>query len=210
MDEERVACPAAPDTAPEYSTARRARHSGRGGSRPSRPACRADGPAGAAGWPAAGGLWVAVDRDGPVRIVHVAGELDHESADGLCGALARPVEDGIERIVLDLGELGFCDSTGLNVLLHARLDAEAVGLRLELAGLHPAVTRLFAVTGADTVLRIHPDLGAALAASGRVPAAASDAPSESEAQSEPEQWAEPEQPSGEVSSARPGAPPGPV
>ncbi|MFI9160937.1 STAS domain-containing protein [Kitasatospora aureofaciens] len=210
MDEERVACPAAPGTAPECSTARRARHGGRDGSPPSRPARRADGPAGAAGWPTAGGLWVAVDRDGQVRIVHVAGELDHHSADGLCGAPARPVEDGIERIVLDLGELGFCDSTGLNILPHARLDAEAVGLRLELAGLRPSVARLFAVTGADAVLRIHPDLGVALTVPGRVPAAVPDAPSASEPQSEPEQWPEPEQPPGEVSSARPGAPPGPV
>ncbi|MFC5889957.1 STAS domain-containing protein [Kitasatospora sp. CM 4170] len=111
------------------------------------------------------GLRVAVGREGPVRIVTVAGELDHESADGLRSALARSVDEGIERILVDFGDLRFCDSTGLNLLLRARLDAEAAGVSLEIAGLQPVVSRLFAVTGVDTVLRIHSDLASALKAS---------------------------------------------
>ncbi|MER6301693.1 STAS domain-containing protein [Kitasatospora sp. NPDC001539] len=110
-----------------------------------------------------GGLRIAVARAGPARVVTVAGELDHDSADSLRPVLAGPAEDGVERIVVDLAGLRFCDSTGLNILLHARIEAEATGLRLELASLRPIVARLFAITGADTVLRIHPDLRAALA-----------------------------------------------
>ncbi|RKT09453.1 anti-anti-sigma factor [Streptomyces sp. 1114.5] len=112
------------------------------------------------------GLSVAVDHEGAVRIVTVAGELDHDTADGLREALARPAVDGLERILIDLRDLRFCDSTGLNLLLRARLAAETAGLRLELAGLRPAVARLFAITGADSVLRIHPDLETALTAPG--------------------------------------------
>ncbi|MFH8381440.1 hypothetical protein ACH4E7_10905 [Kitasatospora sp. NPDC018058] len=69
------------------------------------------------------------DRQGSVRIISVAGELDHETAEGLRGALARPVDDGIMRIVAYLADLWFCDSTRLNPLPRARLDAEAAGLR---------------------------------------------------------------------------------
>ncbi|MGW3041976.1 STAS domain-containing protein [Kitasatospora sp. NPDC001159] len=69
------------------------------------------------------------DRQGSVRIISVAGELDHSTADGLRGALARPVDDGLARIVADLADLRFCGSTGLNPLSRARLDAEAAGLR---------------------------------------------------------------------------------
>ncbi|MFJ9847646.1 STAS domain-containing protein [Kitasatospora sp. NPDC101155] len=122
----------------------------------------ADEPTGAEGEQDSGGLHVAVGRDGPVRIVTVAGELDHDSADGLRTALSCPGDDGIERIVVDFSDLRFCDSTGLNILLYARIEAEAAGLRLELAGLRPIVARLFEVTGADSVLRIHPDLKSAL------------------------------------------------
>ncbi|MBV6696743.1 STAS domain-containing protein [Kitasatospora aureofaciens] len=116
-----------------------------------------------------GDLRVAVDREGPVRIVTVAGELDHDTADGLRAALTGSADDGIQRIVVDLGELRFCDSTGLNILLRARLDAETAGLRLELAGPRPVVARLFAITGADSVFRIHPDPGSALKAPGPAP-----------------------------------------
>ncbi|MFJ8436708.1 STAS domain-containing protein [Kitasatospora sp. NPDC094019] len=129
------------------------------------------GPAGATGnrSPRAddpGELRIDVRRTGPVRIVSVEGELDRDSAHGLRTALAGLSEDGVTRILVDLTGLGFCDSTGLNVLLRARQDAEPAGVALELAGLRPAVVRLFAVTGADTVLRIHPSVAAALAADG--------------------------------------------
>ncbi|MFF7457029.1 STAS domain-containing protein [Kitasatospora sp. NPDC008115] len=110
-----------------------------------------------------GELRVAVRRVGPVRIVAVGGELDHDSADGLRTALAGPTEEGLTRILVDLAELRFCDSTGLNILLLARREADAAGVRLEVAGPRPAVVRLFAVTGADTVLRIHPSVAVALA-----------------------------------------------
>ncbi|MFB7470114.1 STAS domain-containing protein [Kitasatospora sp. NPDC056184] len=109
-----------------------------------------------------GELRVAVRREGPVRIVAVGGELDHDSADGLRTALAGPGEEGLARILVDLADLRFCDSTGLNTLLRARQEAELAGVLLEVAGPRPAVVRLFAVTGADTVLRIHADVASAL------------------------------------------------
>ncbi|MBD0690977.1 STAS domain-containing protein [Streptomyces sp. CBMA123] len=126
----------------------------------------AEDPSGTEGEQDRPGLHVAVDREGPVLIVTVAGELDHDTADGLRSALARPLEAGIERIVVDLAELRFCDSTGLNLLLRAHIEGEKTGVRLELAGLRPIVARLFAITGADSVLRIHPDVGSALRAAG--------------------------------------------
>ncbi|WP_051709114.1 STAS domain-containing protein [Streptomyces sp. NRRL S-350] len=107
---------------------------------------------------------VVLDQDGPVRVVTVSGELDHDTADGLRTALARPLEGGVRRLVVDLADLRFCDSTGLNILLRAHLDTEAAGLRLDLAGPSATLLRLLAITGADTVLRIHPDLASALAA----------------------------------------------
>ncbi|CAN3978049.1 STAS domain-containing protein [Kitasatospora purpeofusca] len=111
-----------------------------------------------------GELRIDVRRSGPVRIVSVGGELDRDSADGLLAALAGLPEEGLTRILVDLAELSFCDSTGLNVLLRARQDAERAGVLLELAGPRPVVVRLLALTGADTVLRVRPSVALALAA----------------------------------------------
>ncbi|MFF3074616.1 STAS domain-containing protein [Kitasatospora sp. NPDC057904] len=129
------------------------------------------GPAvgGNADGPGPSGLRVEVDRVGPVRIVTLAGELDHDTADGLRTVLGAPLDDGVQRLVVDLADLRFCDSTGLNILLRARLDAEATGPGVELAGPNAAVARLFAITGADGVFVIHSDLGAALDPQGAAP-----------------------------------------
>ncbi|MFB7908303.1 STAS domain-containing protein [Kitasatospora sp. NPDC056076] len=113
-----------------------------------------------------GRLRVTVSRQGAVRVVSVSGELDHDTGEGLRAALVRPWDEGEQRTLVDLADLRFCDSTGLNILLRARLVAEADGRQLEVAGPTSAVARLFAVTGADTVLRIHPDLGTALRTAG--------------------------------------------
>ncbi|WP_051796416.1 STAS domain-containing protein [Streptomyces sp. NRRL S-87] len=96
-------------------------------------------------------------------VLLLSGELDHDTAEPLreavTAALAGP---GRPRLVVDCAGLRFCDSTGLNVLLRARLAAQEVGGRLELADVRQPVARMFRLTGADGVFRIHADLAAAL------------------------------------------------
>ncbi|MCX4744635.1 STAS domain-containing protein [Kitasatospora sp. NBC_01287] len=108
-------------------------------------------------------LTVAVRVHGRSVVVSPAGELDHDSVgllhERLVDALSRPDSD---RLVVDCRDLWFCDSTGLNTLLAARRDAEQAGAALVLAGLQPAVARVFEITGADTVFDIRPDLDAVL------------------------------------------------
>ncbi|MFB7620709.1 STAS domain-containing protein [Kitasatospora sp. NPDC056181] len=175
--------PVAPPAPVVRAAPHAARHDGRDGTTPS----RADGeptmprpaeyPSDDGGGEERGGLHVVTGREGATRVVTVTGELDLDTGDVLRRALAvpadeEPEDEGLERIVVDLSGLRFCDSTGLNILLRTRLDAEAAGLRMELAGPRPVVARVFALTGVDGVLRIHPDLGAAL----RAPRPVADAP----------------------------------
>jgi anti-anti-sigma factor len=110
-----------------------------------------------------GRLRVEVRTEGRSEVVTVAGELDHHTAD----LLRTPLDDAIEhnrvRLVIDCSQLEFCDSTGLNVLLGARLKAETAGGGVELAAMQPVVARVFEITGADAVFTVHDTLDAALA-----------------------------------------------
>ncbi|WP_327417990.1 STAS domain-containing protein [Streptomyces sp. NBC_01233] len=95
-------------------------------------------------------------------VLAMAGELDHDTAEPLRQALDTTWPDG-GRLLVDLTRLDFCDSTGLNVLLRGRLAIQESGGTLELVGLHPPVARMFHITGADRLFRVHTDLEAALA-----------------------------------------------
>ncbi|CAL9557443.1 STAS domain-containing protein [Streptomyces sp. enrichment culture] len=118
---------------------------------------------GTVGQAQSGRLLVEVREEGPSAVATPAGELDHHTAD----LLREPLEDclakGFNRLVVDCSRLEFCDSTGLNVLLGARLKAEAAGGGVHLVAMQPVVARVFEITGAEAVFTLHDTLAAALA-----------------------------------------------
>ncbi|GAA1348794.1 STAS domain-containing protein [Streptomyces beijiangensis] len=109
-----------------------------------------------------GRLQVESRTEGLSEIVTPAGELDYHTADLLSEPLAAALDAGRTRLVVDCSQLEFCDSTGLNVLLGARLRAEAGGGGVHLAGMLPVVARVFEITGAEAVFTIHDSLADAL------------------------------------------------
>ncbi|MFE2164011.1 STAS domain-containing protein [Streptomyces sp. NPDC059447] len=113
---------------------------------------------------AEGGRFTVEVRHVPgATVLRLAGELDHDTAEPLRDALgAVPVEDGA-RVLVDFSDVDFCDSTGLNILLHARLTAEQAGARIELVGLRQPVRRMFRITGADEIFPVYADVAEALA-----------------------------------------------
>ncbi|MER5944880.1 STAS domain-containing protein [Streptomyces sp. NPDC001904] len=111
-----------------------------------------------------GRLLVEVRQEGASAVVTPAGELDHHTADLLREPLDECLTNGLSRLIVDCSRLEFCDSTGLNVLLGARLKAEAAGGGVHLAGMLPVVARVFEITGAEAVFTVHESLESALAA----------------------------------------------
>lgn len=109
-----------------------------------------------------GRLLVEVRTEGGSEVVVPVGELDYHTAELLTEPLDRALERGRTRLVVDCAELEFCDSTGLNVLLGARLKAEAAGGGVHLAGMLPVVARVFEITGAEAVFTVHDSLEEAL------------------------------------------------
>ena len=109
-----------------------------------------------------GRLQVDVRSEGRSEVVTPVGELDHHTADLLREPLENAVEAGRARLVVDCSRLDFCDSTGLNVLLGARLKAEEAGGGVHLAAMQPVVARVFEITGAEAVFTVHASLAEAL------------------------------------------------
>lgn len=93
-----------------------------------------------------------VGRDGE-QVIRVRGELDIESAPDLERVLLRARPAG-ERVVIDLAELKFMDSTGLRVLLRARAAAEDARWEIAMRNVPPTIRRLFDMTGVHAALPV--------------------------------------------------------
>jgi anti-sigma B factor antagonist len=107
------------------------------------------------------GFRVSVEQPSPGRVVvGVAGEIDVATAPEVERALA---EAGAEkRVVLDLSECQFIDSSGLRTLLGARSAAVSAGGSLVLVVADPGLLRVFEVVGLGDILEIHDSLARAL------------------------------------------------
>ena len=62
-------------------------------------------------------------------MVNLRGQLDLDSAPALTDALDGLYRDGVNRIVVDLSGVSFCDSTGLSSLVVGYHRANRAGCR---------------------------------------------------------------------------------
>src|ERR1039457_1345700 len=97
-----------------------------------------------------------VARDGDLAVLAVDGELDYEVSPQLRVRLVRAIAAGRRRLVLDLSDVTFIDSTAIGVLAGAiaRLD-EAGGGSLAVVCTHEKVLQIFEITGLDSVITLH-------------------------------------------------------
>jgi anti-sigma B factor antagonist len=88
--------------------------------------------------------------------VQVRGDVDLSTSPELGQTLTRAIDAG-SSVVLDLSEVTFIDSTGLNTLIRALKACETNGGALALSPNLPAeVSRVFEITGLDGLFPIAP------------------------------------------------------
>jgi anti-anti-sigma factor len=85
----------------------------------------------------------------------ITGEIDLYTAPRLQAEFTRLLENGPDRIVIDMSGVEFCDSTGMNVLLSALKRMRERGGVLEVAAPRPAVRKILQVTGLDSVFVVY-------------------------------------------------------
>lgn len=76
-------------------------------------------------------------------------------------SMRQATSNAAERIVLDLRNVSFVDSSGLGAIVGSMKQLPA-NKTLDLTGLTPTVEKVFQLTRLDTIFRIYPDLDAAL------------------------------------------------
>jgi anti-sigma B factor antagonist len=80
-------------------------------------------------------------------VLVVRGELDVYSAPALDAAVDQALEDGARSLVIDLGEVGFIDSSGLRSMIRARKQAGSSPDAVRIRNPQPATVRLLDITG---------------------------------------------------------------
>jgi len=94
-----------------------------------------------------GSLRIRAEEGPDAHVLRLTGELDLASAGELDTAIAELCTDGAQRILLEMGELSFMDSTGLRSLLVGKELCEVNGCELLIGELSSQVRRLFEVSG---------------------------------------------------------------
>ncbi|MFG3138495.1 STAS domain-containing protein [Streptomyces sp. NPDC048211] len=97
-------------------------------------------------------------QDRGALVLAVTGDLDIDNVAPLGAALRSAAQDGDGPVVVDLSEVGFADSTTVNVLLQGQT---LLGPRLRLAAPSPFMARLIGVLGLDSALPVFPTVAEA-------------------------------------------------
>ncbi|MFJ4834459.1 STAS domain-containing protein [Streptomyces sp. NPDC088747] len=106
-------------------------------------------------------LAVSTETVGDTFVVTVAGEIDHQTGGPLRQALNLP-DDVPPRVVVDLRQVPFIDSSGINLFITAHHTLAGADGWLRLAGAVPPVLRTIKLVGIDQLVECHPTVEQAL------------------------------------------------
>jgi anti-sigma B factor antagonist len=105
-------------------------------------------------------------HDAGTFVVSVHGDVDPVTAPELERELLEAVQLGARRVVVDLTETAFFDSSAIHALLRSGEQLQASGLQLEVVCGNPSIKKVFAITAADRALPTHVTVEQAVGATG--------------------------------------------
>jgi anti-anti-sigma factor len=95
------------------------------------------------------GLSQATGLDGS-QVVSLSGELDIATADQAYAYLSDVIDHGYAPVSVDLGDLTFCDASGLGVLARTANHAREAGRQFKLTSARPSLVKIMRITGMDS------------------------------------------------------------
>ncbi|TCI96871.1 MULTISPECIES: STAS domain-containing protein [Aeromicrobium] len=100
--------------------------------------------------------------EGPFEVLAVGGEIDVYTAPKLREAIVAAVDAGRTRLIIDVEQVDFLDSTGLGVLVGALKRVRGEGGSLDIVCTHERILKIFSITGLDKVFGLHDSVPAAV------------------------------------------------
>jgi anti-sigma B factor antagonist len=100
------------------------------------------------------GLQLSTEKTAEETIVHGSGRITSATSDSLQSTI-RGLIPGAKRIVLDLTEVNYIDSSGLGALVSVYLAASRAQCVLELANPKPRIRDLFELSKLTAVFESH-------------------------------------------------------
>ncbi|KQX74320.1 MULTISPECIES: STAS domain-containing protein [Aeromicrobium] len=97
-----------------------------------------------------------VDRvSGDFHVVELSGDIDVETARTLRAHIVDRFDESPVRLVVDLSDVAFMDSSGLGALVSGWQLTRDSG-RFRIAGANPVVRRVLSITGLEDVFALYP------------------------------------------------------
>jgi anti-sigma B factor antagonist len=107
---------------------------------------------------------IEVSRSAAITVVVPKGDLDMAAADQMKRVLTGLVSEGSVKLLVDLGNVGYIDSSGMGALVATLKHARTAGGDLHLCALQGDVRAIFEMTRLIKAITIHATRGEALAA----------------------------------------------
>jgi anti-sigma B factor antagonist len=105
---------------------------------------------------------VSTREEGPFTVVEVGGEVDVYTAPRLREAVVTAIDSGSTRLVIDVENVEFLDSTGVGVLVGALKKVRSSGGTLDIVCTQPRLLKIFDITGLDKVFGLHTSVAEAV------------------------------------------------
>ena len=99
-----------------------------------------------------------------IKIIQLSGELiDRNQAAELISEIESDIANGENRFLLNLGELKYVNSSGLNILINILTKARKTGGDLAICNVSQKVAQLLKITKLDSIFNVSADEESAFA-----------------------------------------------
>ena len=103
-------------------------------------------------------MQVTVSKEGAVTLVKPVGPIVAGELDELERQINQLSRSWTKRLVIDMGEVVFCDSSGLEMIVKNQREMAERGLKLKLSNLNDMTQEIFDITRLSSRFEIFPDV----------------------------------------------------